>query len=308
MSIPGRFGAVLTAMVTPFDDDGALDLDGAARLARWMVDNGNDGLIVAGTTGESPVLSDSEKGDLWRAVCEAVTVPVIAGAGTYDTAHSIKLTQVAEEAGAAGILAVTPYYSRPSQAGLQAHFRAVAGATTLPVMVYDIPIRTGRKVSHDVLVRLARDVDNITCVKDAAGDPAAAARLLADAPDHFELYSGDDALTLALLAVGASGTVSVAGHWTGVLQGRMLAAFSKGDVEEARRINSMLIPSWMFETGDDTPNPLPSKAMLRVLGLPAGQCRLPLGNAPDGLEDKAREILAGLGADAPNPMNSNPAG
>lgn len=302
MTIPGRFGAVLTAMVTPFDENGELDIDGAARLARWMVDNGNDGLIVAGTTGEAPVLSDSEKADLWRAVCEAVTVPVVAGAGTYDTAHSVKLTEVAEEAGAAGILAVTPYYSRPSQAGLEAHFRAVADATSLPVMVYDIPVRTGRKVSHDVLVRLARDVSNITSVKDAAGDPAAAARLLAEGPGHLELYSGDDALTLALLAVGASGTVSVAGHWTGVLQGRMLAAFAKGDVDEARRINSMLIPSWMFETGDEAPNPLPSKAMLRVLGLPAGQCRLPLGPAPDGLEDKAREILAGLGSDAPKPL------
>lgn len=300
MTIPGRFGAVLTAMVTPFDEAGELDLDGAVRLARWMVDHGNDGLVVAGTTGEAPVLSDSEKADLWRAVSEAVTVPVVAGAGTYDTAHSIKLTKVAEEAGAAGILAVTPYYSRPSQSGLEAHFRAVAAATSLPVMVYDIPIRTGRKVGHDVLVRLAREVGNITSVKDAAADPAAAARLLAEAPDYLELYSGDDSLTLALLAVGASGTVSVAGHWTGDLQSRMLAAFSKGDVEEARRINTLLIPSWMFETGDDAPNPLPSKAMLRVLGLPAGQCRLPLGPAPEGLEDRAREVLAGLGADAPS--------
>lgn len=303
MSIPGRFGAVLTAMVTPFDEDGALDLDGAAQLARWMVDNGHDGLVVAGTTGESPVLSDSEKADLWRAVCEAITVPVIAGAGTYDTAHSIKLMKVAEEAGAAGILAVTPYYSRPSQAGLEAHFRAVAGATSLPVMLYDIPVRTGRKISHDVIIRLAREVDNITSVKDAAGDPAAAARLLAEGPGHLELYSGDDALTLALLAVGASGTVSVAGHWTGKLQARMLAAFAKGDVDEARRINSMLIPSWRFETGDDAPNPLPAKAMLRVLGLPAGQCRLPLGPAPEGLEDAAREVLVGLGGDAPKPVS-----
>jgi 4-hydroxy-tetrahydrodipicolinate synthase len=302
MSIPGRFGAVLTAMITPFDENGGLDLDGAARLARWMVDNGNDGLVVAGTTGESPVLSDSEKADLWRAVCEAVSVPVIAGSGTYDTAHSIKLTKLAEEAGASGILAVTPYYNRPSQAGLEAHFRAVAGATSLPVMVYDIPVRSGRKVSHDVLVRLAREVDNITSVKDAAGDPAAAARLLAEGPGHLELYSGDDALTLPLLSVGASGVVSVAGHWTGALQTRMLAAFAKGDVDEARRINAMLIPSWMFETGDDAPNPLPAKAMLRVLGLPAGQCRLPMGPAPDGLEDRAREVLAGLGADAPTPV------
>ena len=302
MSIPGQFGAVLTAMVTPFDDDGALDLDAAATLARWMVDNGNDGLIVAGTTGESPVLSDDEKADLWRAVSEAVTVPVIAGSGTYDTAHSVRLSKVAAEAGAAGILAVTPYYSRPSQSGLEAHFRAVASATRLPVMLYDIPIRTGRKIAHDVIVRLARDVDNIAAVKDAAGDPAAAARLLAEAPSHLELYSGDDALTLALLAVGASGTVSVAGHWTGMLQQQMFAAFSKGDVDEARSINARLIPSWRFETGDDAPNPIPSKAMLRVLGLPVGQCRLPMGRAPEGLEDRAREVLAGLGADAPKSL------
>jgi 4-hydroxy-tetrahydrodipicolinate synthase len=299
MTIPGRFGAVLTAMVTPFDDEGNLDLDGAARLARWLVDNGNDGLVVAGTTGESPVLSDSEKADLWRAVSEAVTAPVIAGSGTYDTAHSIKLSKVAADAGAAGILAVTPYYSRPSQAGLESHFRAVAAATDLPVMLYDIPIRSGRKIAHEVIVRLARDVSNITAVKDAAGDPAAAARLLAEAPSQLELYSGDDALTLPLMAVGASGVVSVAGHWTAHLQSQMFTAFSKGDVDEARRINARLIPSWRFETGDDAPNPIPSKAMLRVLGLPAGQCRLPLGRAPEWVEDRAREVLAGLGSDAP---------
>lgn len=302
MSIPGRFGAVLSAMVTPFDADGNLDLDGAATLARWMVDNGNDGLVVAGTTGEAPVLSDDEKADLWRAVSEAVTVPVIAGAGTYDTAHSVKLSKVAADAGAAGILAVTPYYSRPSQAGLDAHFRAVAAATDLPVMLYDIPIRTGRKIAHEVIVRLARDVANIAAVKDAAADPAAAARLLAEAPSHLELYSGDDALTLALMAVGASGVVSVAGHWTGALQQQMFSAFAKGDVDEARRINARLIPSWRFETGDEAPNPIPTKAMLRVLGLPSGQCRLPVGRAPEWVEERAREVLAGLGADAPKPL------
>jgi len=149
MPVPGRFGAVLTAMVTPFDDEGGLDLDAAARLARWLVENGNDGLVVSGTTGEAPVLSDQEKADLWTAVAEAVTVPVIAGAGTNDTRHSLELTAVAERAGVAGILAVTPYYSRPPQAGLAAHFRALAGSTRLPVMIYDIPIRTGRKVAHE---------------------------------------------------------------------------------------------------------------------------------------------------------------
>ncbi|MDP9073898.1 MAG: 4-hydroxy-tetrahydrodipicolinate synthase [Actinomycetota bacterium] len=291
---PGRFGAVLTAMVTPFDPAGALDVDGAVTLARWLVDHGSDGLVVAGTTGESPVLSDDEKRDLWQAVAEAVTVPVIAGSGTNDTAHSIALTKTAERCGAAGVLAVTPYYSRPSQAGLDAHFRAVAAASRLPVLIYDIPIRTGRKVAHDTLCRLVHEVANIVGVKDAAGDPAASARLIAEAPADFDLYSGDDGLTLPLLAVGAAGVISVAAHWAGQEIADMMAAFSKGDIDGARHLNGRLLESWRFESGDDTPNPLPSKAMLRVLGLPAGECRLPLGPAPAGLEDRARQVLGRL--------------
>jgi 4-hydroxy-tetrahydrodipicolinate synthase len=294
MSGPGRFGAILTAMVTPFDADGRLDLDGAATLARWLVDHGNDGLVVAGTTGESPVLSDDEKRDLWQAVADAVTVPVIAGAGTNDTAHSVELSRSAKEAGAAGILAVTPYYSRPPQAGLDAHFRAVAAATDLPVLIYDIPVRTGRKVAHQTLVALAHDVPTVVGVKDAAGDPAGSARLIADAPEGFDLYSGDDALTLPLLAVGGAGVISVAAHWAGDDMAEMVSAFFKGDIEEARRINARLIDSWTFQSGDVTPNPIPTKAMLRTLGLPAGQCRLPLGPAPDGLEDRARQVWSAL--------------
>jgi 4-hydroxy-tetrahydrodipicolinate synthase len=295
MSGPGRFGAVLTAMVTPFDDDGGLDLDGAAALARWLVEQGNDGLVVAGTTGESPVLSDTERVDLFRAVVEAVTVPVVAGSGTNDTQHSVEMTKAAEAAGAAGILAVTPYYNRPSQAGIEGHFRAIASATSLPVMLYDIPIRAGRKIAHDTLIRLLREVDNITAVKDAANDVGGSARLVAEAPSDFELYSGNDDQTLGLLAVGAVGTVGVATHWIAPQVGEMMAAFWKGDVDEARRINARLLESYRYETGDDTPNPLPSKAMLRVLGQPAGQCRLPMGPAPDGLEDRARQVLANLG-------------
>jgi 4-hydroxy-tetrahydrodipicolinate synthase len=294
MAGPGRFGAVLTAMVTPFDDQGGLDLDGAARLARWLVEHGNEGLVVAGTTGESPVLSDSEKRDLWRAVAEAVTVPVIAGSTTNDTAHSVELTRAAKDAGAAGILAVTPYYSRPPQSGLDAHFRAVAEATDLPVLIYDIPIRTGRKVAHETLVALAREVPTIVGVKDATGDPAGSARLMAEAPAGFDLYSGDDSLTLPLLALGAVGLISVAGHWAGDEIAEMVAAFFKGDVDSARRINARLLPSWTFQTGDLTPNPMPAKAMLRTLGLPAGQCRLPFGAAPPGLEDRARAVWSGL--------------
>ena len=306
MGIPGRFGAVVTAMVTPFDDDGRLHVDTAVRLARWLADNRSDGLVVAGTTGEAPVLSDSEKRELWRAVAEAVTIPVIAGSGSNDTLHSMELTRAASDAGVAGVLAVTPYYSRPSQAGIAAHFAAVARATSLPVLAYDIPSRTGRKLAHDTILGLARDLPNLVGVKDAAGDVAGSARLLAEVPDGFDLYSGDDSLTLALCAVGASGVVGVATHWAGRLHGEMLAAFAKGDVDEARRINAVLLDSYSYETGDAAPNPVPAKAMMRVLGLPVGQCRLPMGPAPAGLEERAREVLANLGDAAPVPTASSP--
>jgi len=296
MSGPGRFGGVVTAMATPFDDEGRLDLDGAAALARWLVAHGNDGLVVAGTTGEAPTLSDAEKRDLWRAVAEAVTVPVVAGSGSNDTAHSVAMTRAAADAGAAGILAVCPYYSRPSQAGIEAHLRAVAGAADLPVIIYDIPVRTGRKVSHDVLVRLHRDVPNIVGVKDAASDPWASAQLLTAAPD-LELYSGEDRLTLPLLSLGACGVVGVATHWTGRLHQRLLEAFWKGDVASARQINARLLPSFAFESGDDAPNPMPTKAVLRHPDLPAGQCRLPVGPAPAGLDDDAAALVASLGDD-----------
>ena len=291
-----RFGAVITAMVTPFDDKGALDLDTAVRLARWLAEHGVEGLVLAGTTGEGPVLSDEEKTDLWRAVAEAVTIPVVAGSGSNDTTHSVHLTKLAAGCGVAGALVVTPYYNRPSQAGIEAHFRAVCGASDLPVLLYDIPVRTGRKISHDVMVRLAREVPQVVGVKDAAGDPAGTARLVADAPGGFEVYSGDDGLTLPLLAVGAVGVIGVATHWAAGLFGEMIASFDKGDVGRARQVNERLLPSFAFETGDAAPNPIPAKAMMRVLGLPVGQCRLPLGPAPDGLEVRARQVLEGLAA------------
>lgn len=285
-----RFGAVLTAMVTPFDDAGALDLDAAGELARWLVANGSDGLVVAGTTGEAPVLSDEEKLDLWRAVRESVTVPVIAGTGTNDTAHTVHLTARAAEAGVDGVLVVTPYYSRPGPTGLEAHFRAVAESTDLPVIIYDIPVRTGRKVPTEVLLRLAREVPNIVGVKDAAGDPAGSAALVAAAPPGFELYSGDDSLTLPLLAIGAVGLIGVATHWAGPQHRDMIAAFDRGDTTLAREMNALLLESHAFETGPEWPNPIPTKAMMRMLGLPVGECRPPLGAAPRGMEDEARAV------------------
>jgi 4-hydroxy-tetrahydrodipicolinate synthase len=299
-----RFGAVVTAMVTPFTEEGALDLDAAAELARWLADHGSDGLVVSGTTGEGPVLTDEEKVHLWRTVAEAVTIPVVAGTASNDTAHSVELHARAAECGVAGALVVTPYYNRPSQTGIEAHFRAVAAASDLPVLIYDIPIRTGRRVSHDVLVRLARDVPQIVGVKDAAGDVAGTAWLLASAPDGFEVYSGDDALTLPLLSVGAVGVIGVATHWAAPLFAEMVASFAKGDVARAREVNAQLLPSYAFETGDAAPNPVPAKAMMRVLGQRVGECRLPMGPAPAGLEDRAREVLAAL-AGPPSPGDAH---
>lgn len=281
-------------MATPFDADGALDVDGAARLARALVEQGSDGLVVTGSTGEAPTLSDEERLSLWRAVTEAVTVPVLAGSTSNDTPHSIALTRAAGEIPLAGILAVTPYYNRPPQAGLEAHFRAIAAVTSLPVVLYDIPSRTGRKIASATILRLAREVPNIVALKDAAGDPAATARVLAEAPEDFECYVGDDALTLPLLAVGAVGLIGVATHWAAPEFGEMIDAFFAGDRERSLALQRLLLASMAFETSDEAPNPIPVKAMLRVMGLPAGECRLPLGPAPDGLEDRAKAVLGEL--------------
>lgn len=289
-----RWGAVLSAMVTPFDAQGALDLEVAQQLARWLAEHGNDGLVVAGTTGESPTLSDRERLDLIRAVSEAVTIPVIAGTGSNDTHHTVELTKQAESCGAAGVLLVGPYYNRPPQAGIEAHFRAAAESTGLPVMIYDVPARTGRRIARDVLVRLVREVPNIVALKDATGDPSASAALVASLGDGFELYSGDDPLTLALLAVGAVGLVGTSTHWTGVEMAEMIAAFEKGDVAHSRQINARLIESFEFVNSDTVVFSMAIKAMMRTLGIPVGECRLPLPPTPAGVEDRAREVWANL--------------
>lgn len=289
-----RFGQVLTAMATPFTADGALDVEGARTLAQWLVENGNDGLVIAGTTGESPTLTHDEQIELIEAVADAVDVPVIAGTGSNDTRAAIDLTERATAAGADAVLSVTPYYNRPSQEGLLAHFRAIAASTDLPVMLYDIPGRTGRKISTENLVLLAQE-RNIVALKDAAGDPAETAVVIAETGDDFEVYSGDDSLTLPLLAVGAAGVVGVATHWCGLETKAMIDAFSSGDVAEATAINQRLLASWDIESGDLRPNPIPTKVILRLLGLPGGACRLPMGPEPAGLEDQARKVLSNLG-------------
>ncbi len=294
-----RFGRLLTAMITPFTDDGSLDLAGAAELARWLVDHGNEGLVVAGTTGEAPTLTHDEQADLIAAVCDAVDVPVVAGTGSNDTRSAVDNTERATKAGADAVLLVSPYYNRPSQAGLDHHFRAVAGATDLPVVLYDIPVRTGRKIATETILRLAGEVDNIVALKDASGDPAETANLIAAAPPGFEVYSGDDALTLPLLAVGAVGVIGVATHWTAAEHREMFDAVAAGDLAAARSVNRAMLASFAYETGESAPNPVPTKALLRLLGLPAGECRPPMGPTPPGLEDEARQILAGtrLGAE-----------
>ena len=273
------FGQVLTAMVTPFAADGSLDLDGAARLADALVTLGNDGLVISGTTGEAPTTSDQEKHDLLRAVVDAVggRAQVLAGVGTYDTRHSIELARSAEKAGATGLLVVTPYYSRPPQAGLVAHMTAIADTTDLPVMVYDIPGRTGTALEYDTLLRLAEH-PRILANKDAKGDLLAAQRVMAGCDLAF--YSGDDALNLPLLALGAVGFVSVTGHLVADRHRRMLEAFLAGDVATARAVNEATLP---ITIGIMTraQGAIMVKAALALVGAPVGPVRLPLVEATE---------------------------
>jgi 4-hydroxy-tetrahydrodipicolinate synthase len=242
------------------------------------------------------VLTDDERLSLFEAVISAVSIPVIAGTGTNDTAHSIHLTKEATALGAAGILAVTPYYNRPSQAGIEAHMRAVCGATSVPVVIYDIPVRTGRKISTPLLLKLAREVKNVAALKDAAGNPAESAVLMSQAPAGFELYSGDDNLTLPFLSIGGCGVIGVATHWCAEDHQELFAKWEAGDVAGARKVNARLLESFAFETGDENPNPLPSKVMMNVLGLDVGEARLPMGPPPAGLEERARKVLDNLRA------------
>jgi len=284
------FGSVITAMVTPFTADGELDHEGAAELARWLVAQGNDALVLSGTTGEAACLTDEEQIALWRTVRAAVDVPLIAGSGTNDTRHAAELTSAAAGAGMDAVLIVTPYYNRPSQAGIEAHFHYVCAATELPAIMYDIPVRTGRKIGTDLIVRMAKEIPNVVGLKDAAGDPGATSRVIAETPEGFEVFSGDDSLTLPLLAVGAVGVIGVATHWAAPVMTQMISAFQSGDIVRAQQLNERMIESYEFETGDLNPNPVPTKAMLRAIGQPAGPCRPPMGFGPDDLEERALEV------------------
>jgi 4-hydroxy-tetrahydrodipicolinate synthase len=290
MSAP--FGRVLTAMVTPFTAGGTLDIDGVGALAERLVANGNDGLVVSGTTGESPTTSDAEKDAVLRAVVEAVgdRAHVVAGVGTYDTAHTVELARAAEKAGASGLLVVTPYYSKPPQAGLLAHFTTVADATDLPVMLYDIPGRTGVAIETDTLLRLAEH-PRIVANKDAKADVFAAHRVMAGSDLAF--YSGDDALNLPLLALGAVGLVSVTAHVVADRHVAMIDAYEAGDVVKAREINDRTLPVTVGIMSR-TQGAIMVKAALALLGFPVGPVRLPLVEAtPDQVEVLRADLAAG---------------
>jgi 4-hydroxy-tetrahydrodipicolinate synthase len=292
--MPGRFGRVLTAMATPFSRDGALDVDGAQRLARHLLEHGTETLVIAGTTGESPTLTHDEKGRLWAAVVDAAGDGrrVMAGTSTYSTADSVELTQLAEKAGVGSLLLVTPYYNKPPQAGLYAHFRAIAGSTGLPCMLYNIPSRTSCKIEVDTLLRLA-EIDNVVAVKDAVGDMAEASRLYRDTGGALEQYSGDDKNLLPLLAVGGVGVVSVAAHLVGPALQELVAAFERGDTHRALELHTGHLE--LFEGLFATTSPILLKAALGLLGLPAGPLRPPLIDATPEQVTFVRGLLERVG-------------
>lgn len=287
------FGRLLTAMVTPFRGDGSLDADGAAKLATWLVDTqGNDALVINGTTGESPTTTDAEKETVLRAVLEAVgdRAQVVAGVGTFSTAHTIELAKTAEKVGVHGLLVVTPYYSKPPQSGLIQHFTAVAEATALPILLYDIPHRTGTPIATDTLVRLAEH-ERIVGIKDAKGDLTASSWVLQRS--NLAIYSGEDALTLPLLSVGAVGVVGTSTHLTGAGTKQMIHAFDRGDVAEALRLHRQLLP--LFTGIFRTQGAILVKAAMNALGQPAGPMRSPLVDATPAEFEQLKADAAAAG-------------
>lgn len=294
---PARpFGRVLTAMVTPFAPDASLDLEGAVRVATHLVDHDrHDGLVLSGTTGESPTTSDAEKESLLRAVIEAVgdRAVIVAGVGSNDTSHTIHLAEQAAKAGAHGLLVVTPYYNKPPQPALLAHFRAVADATDLPVMLYDIPGRTGTAIETETLVR-AGEHEQIVAVKDAKGDFFAGSEVMARS--GLAYYSGDDPLNLAWLAHGAAGVVSVVGHGFGSAYAEMIDAVDAGNLVRAREIHVQLIPAVQTIMARESQGAVRAKALAQLLGLiDSRRVRGPLLDATDGEVALVRDILVSGG-------------
>lgn len=270
-----NFGKVLTAMVTPFDNKGNLDLDKTTKLVNHLIKNGSDGLVIAGTTGESPTLSSEEKVALFKHVVQVVDkrVPVIAGTGSNNTYATIDLTEKAEQAGVDAVMLVAPYYNKPNQEGLYQHFSTIAASTKLPVMLYNIPGRSVINMSVETIVKLS-EIDNIVAIKDASGDLDMMAEIIENTADDFNLYSGDDGLTLPSYAIGASGIVSVASHIIGNEMQAMLKLFEEGKTQEAASKHRLILPTMngLFMA----PSPSPVKTALQIKGLDVGGVRLPL--------------------------------
>lgn len=283
------FGRLLTAMVTPFNADGSVNYEKAADLAEWLINNGSDGLVVAGSTGEAATMNAEEKLELFRVVVNRINkrVPVIAGTGSNNTADSVKMTKMAEAMGVDGALIVGPYYNKPIQEGFYQHFAAVAQSTGLPIIVYNVPGRTASNISPAIVARLAADFENIVAIKEAAGNVAQVAELYSVLPEEFTIYSGDDGLILPFMSVGATGLISVLSNIGGGILQDVMQAYEDGRVREAAKLNARMVPlanAMFIET-----NPIPVKAAVTlVTGIDAGQPRLPL--TPMEPENKAKMV------------------
>lgn len=284
------FGRVLTAMVTPFDKQGDVDYDTMTRLIEHLLNNGTEGLIITGTTGESPTLNDEEKISIYKHVVKIVNerIPVIAGTGTYNTLHSIELTKEAEHAGVDGIMLVTPYYNKPNQHGLYEHFATIAKATKLPIMLYDIPSRSGINLETETVVELSH-IPNIVSLKDASGNLSHTATVIHSTSDEFTVYSGDDEMTLPILSIGGHGVVSVASHIIGREISEMIEAFITGDVEVAAQMHRSLLPvmTGLFLA----PSPVPVKTALNIKGVHVGGVRQPLLQLSEVEKQQLKQLL-----------------
>ncbi|MDX2271222.1 MAG: 4-hydroxy-tetrahydrodipicolinate synthase [Cyanobacteriota bacterium] len=304
-----NFGRVLTAMVTPFQDNGEVHYGEAARLAAYLADNGSDALVVCGTTGESPTLTWEEEYQLFQVVQQAVAgkAKVIAGTGSNSTREAIAATRKAAQLGLDGSLQVVPYYNKPSQSGLYQHFKAIAESSPLPILLYNIPSRTGASLQPETVARLA-DLDTIVAIKEASGSMDITSQIRRLTPSHFAIYSGDDSLTLPMLALGASGVVSVASHLVGAKMQEMIQAFQAGRVQSALEIHLTLLP--LFKDLFIDTNPIPIKSALQMQGWKVGSVRLPLFPMAEGLVSQLRLTLLDAGllpVDSPLPLASDAA-
>ncbi|NER42936.1 4-hydroxy-tetrahydrodipicolinate synthase [Bacillus megaterium NBRC 15308 = ATCC 14581] len=292
-----NFGQVLTAMVTPFDQNGEIDFNATKTLVEYLITNGTDGLVVAGTTGESPTLTTEEKIELFKCVVEAAAgrVHVIAGTGSNNTQASMSLTKLAEETGVDGIMLVAPYYNKPSQEGLYQHFKTIAESTSLPVMLYNIPGRSIVNISVETVVRLS-EITNVVSIKEASGNLDAMAEIISKTPSDFTLYSGDDGLTIPVLAIGGAGVISVASHIIGNDMQEMINAFKNGDVQKAAATHRNLLP--IMRALFIAPSPSPVKAALNLNGIQVGGVRLPMVPLSNKEQSALEKVLQASGINA----------